>query len=135
MNPRRGVSGTVLLVTVVAAACLGDRVVAPGDPLLPALLAVDRPNVHLFRYAMGRKVEDTVVVITNNGDGPLGTVEQVGGVDYLSARRTGWLSTRLDPVGTDTWQLHLSPTYDTISAFTASGEVAIDTAEVVLKAL
>ncbi|MCJ7628007.1 MAG: hypothetical protein MUO50_06410, partial [Longimicrobiales bacterium] len=98
------------VVTLLFAACFGDNVVAPDEPLPPEL-AVDRPKVQLFRYAMGRSVISDTVRITNNGEGPLGQLRQVGGVDYLTTTRVGWLRTEVVNVAADEALLVLWPTY------------------------
>jgi hypothetical protein len=109
----------------LVASCLQDRVVAPKEAL-PAVLAIDRPRVQLFRFAMGRMVAADTVRISNNGEGTLGPVQQVGGVDY-QAGRSGWLRTRVENVGPNEALLILEPTY-------AEGEQEEgDRAEVVLK--
>jgi len=120
-------TGPFILATVLFAACFGDNLVAPDQPLEPEL-AVDRPRVQLLRYAMGRKVASDTVRITNNGEGPLGHVVQVGGVDYLTTARVGWLRTELVNVRPDEALLIFWPTY------AEEEQEQDDLAEVVLKA-
>ncbi|MGD2121364.1 MAG: hypothetical protein PVJ76_06455, partial [Gemmatimonadota bacterium] len=127
MPRRRLPPGLLLLATGFFAACLGDKVVAPDD-LLPPDLAIDRPFIQLFRYARGRAVKADTVRLTNNGEGPLGHVEQVGGVDYLSPGRVGWLDVQLLNVGDDEAILILTPEY------AEEAQESADIAEVVLKA-
>lgn len=103
------VLGLTLPVTVLVASCLSDRVVAPEEEL-PAILAIDRPTVQLFRFAMGRRVAADTVRISNNGEGTLGPVRQVGGVDYQQGR-TGWLRTTVVNVGPNEALLILEPLY------------------------
>lgn len=119
--------GLALLAVLFSPSCRDESVVEPeGD--LPAVLAVDRPTVQLFRFARGRKVESDTVRISNNGEGPLGTVEKVGGVDYLTTSRTGWLEATVVNLGDDEAILVLVPTY------AQEEQDAADIAEVVLKA-
>ncbi len=119
--------GLALMSAVFALSCLGDQLVAPdGD--LPPLLAVDRPAVQLFRFARGRGVAADTVRITNNGEGVLGLVERVGGVDYITTSRTGWLRTTIVNVGANEAFLVLEPTY------AEEEQDEADVAEVVLKA-
>jgi len=127
MNARRFLTGLTLLSTAFSVSCLGDRVVAP-DELLPPVLAIDRLTIQLFRFARGRQVEADTVRITNNGEGALGTVEIVGGVDYITTARRGWLRATLENVGNDEALLILEPTY------ALDEQDAADVAEVVLKA-
>jgi hypothetical protein len=115
----------VLPVWVLVASCLGDRVVGPEEGL-PAVLAIDRPTVQLFRFAMGRMVPADTVRISNNGEGSLGPVQQVGGVDYRDGR-SGWLRTRVVNVGPNDALLILEPTY------AEEEQEEADRAEVVLK--
>ncbi len=110
MKTSRFPSRLFAVATLLFAACFGDKVVAPDEPLPPEL-AVDRPRVQLFRYAMGRSVISDTVRITNNGEGPLGQVRQVGGVDYLTTTRVGWLRTEVVNVAADEALLVLWPTY------------------------
>ena len=126
MNVQRFLVGLALGATAFAAACLDERIVAPDD-LLPPVLAIDRPTVQLFRFARGRQVEADTVRITNNGEGPLGTVEQVGGVDYITTARTGWLKTTIVNVRKDEALLILEPTY------AEDEQDEADVAEVVLR--
>jgi len=115
-------AGSAALLTL---SCLRDRVVAPDSPL-PAVLAVDRPTVQLFRFARGKLVPADTVQISNNGDGVLGPVERVGGVDYRQGR-SGWLQATVLNVDQNHALLILVPTY-------ADEEQAqADTAVVVLK--
>ncbi len=130
MNASRVLSGSAVLVTLLGAnllvtSCLHDRIVAPEEPL-PAVLAVDRPTVQLFRFALGRGVAADTVRITNNGEGELGPVQQVGGVDYVQGR-SGWLRTEVVNLDENRALLVLEPFY-------AEDEQAqADLAEVVLK--
>jgi hypothetical protein len=116
-----------LVVTSFYAACMDETLVAPDEPL-PAVLAVDRPTVQLLRFARGRKVQADTVWMSNNGEAPLGGVEKVGGVDYITRARTGWLETRIEDLGEDRAILILEPTY------AKEAQEASDVAEVVLKA-
>jgi hypothetical protein len=99
----------VLSALPLTASCFEDRVVGPED-VLPAVLAIDRPTVQLFRFARGRMVTADTVRISNNGEGTLGPVQQVGGVDYREGR-FGWLRTRVENVGPNEALLILEPTY------------------------
>ncbi len=127
MNPRRVLIVTTLVVTGLVTACLAERAVGPEEPL-PAVLAVDRPMVQLFRFALGRMVAADTVRLSNNGEGPLGRIEQVGGVDYLTTTRTGWLNTSVVELGEEQALLILRPTY------AEKEQEEADVAEVVLKA-
>lgn len=127
MNPRRFVLIVTGLVTAFVTACLAERAVGPDGPI-PAILAVDRPTVQLFRFARGRMVVADTVHLSNNGEGPLGRVEQVGGIAYRTTERTGWLTTALVNLGNEEAILILRPTY------AEDEQQQADTAEVVLKA-
>jgi len=127
MKTPRSLAFLALLAGLLATSCLDEKVVAPDD-VLPPVLAIDRPTVQLFRFARGRKVEADTVRISNNGEGPLGVVEQVGGVDYITTGRTGWLQARIENVGKDEAILILEPTY------AEDEQDEADIAQVVLKA-
>jgi hypothetical protein len=127
MKAWRFALGLAVPATLLVASCLEDRVVAPEE-VLPAVLAIDRPTVQLFRFAMGRMVAADTVRISNNGEGPLGPVERVGGVDYQQGR-SGWLRTRVVNLGPDDALLILEPTY------AEEEQDQADRAEVVLKGL
>lgn len=98
-----------LLPLPVLSGCVEQRVITPEEPL-PAVLAVDRPTVQLFRLARGRMVTADTVRISNNGEGRLGPVQQIGGVDYQEGR-VGWLRTRIVNVDENHALLILEPTY------------------------
>jgi hypothetical protein len=127
MNAPRLLVGFALVATAFATSCLDERIVAPEEPL-PPVLAIDRPTIHLFRYAMGRKIEADTVWISNNGEGSLGVVDIVGGVDYITTDRIGWLQAFIENLGDDEAALILVPTY------AEAEQSKADTAEVVLKA-
>jgi hypothetical protein len=127
MNASRLLLGIALVAIALSFSCLDERVVAPEEPL-PPVLAIDRPTVHLFRYARGRKIEADTVRISNNGEGTLGAVDMIGGVDYLTTNRVGWLQAVVENLSDEEALLILLPTY-------AEEEQSIpDSAEVVLKA-
>jgi hypothetical protein len=115
----------VTAAAVLTVSCLRDRVVAPDSPL-PAVLAVDRPTVQLFRFARGRMVAADTVRISNNGEGRLGPVQRVGGVDYLEGR-SGWLQATVVNLDEDRALLVLVPSY------AEEEQAAADLAEVVLR--
>ena len=127
MNTSRVPVLLALLATAFCAACMDEPLVAPDEPL-PPVLAVDRPTVQLFRFARGRKVEADTVRLSNNGEASLGGVEQVGGVDYITLARTGWLDSRIEELGDDEAILVLEPSY------AQEAQDAADVAEIVLKA-
>ena len=127
MRRPRALHGLLLASAGLALSCLGDRLVEPEE-LLPPVLAVDRPTVQLFRFARGRMVQADTVRVSNNGEGPLGEVERVGGVDYITTARTGWLQTDIVNLGDDRALLILWPTY------AEEEQEEADVAEVVLKA-
>jgi hypothetical protein len=127
MNASRLLLGIALVAIALSLSCLDERVVAPEEPL-PPVLAIDRPTVHLFRYARGRMIEEDTVRISNNGEGTLGAVDIIGGVDYLTTNRVGWLQAVVENLSDDEALLILLPTY-------AEEEQSVpDSAEVVLKA-
>lgn len=125
MTAWRLILGLAVSTTLLVASCLQDRVVAPEEHL-PAVLAIDRPTVQLFRFALGRMVVADTVRITNNGEGTLGPIQQVGGVDYQQGR-AGWLRTRVVNLGADDALLILEP------AYAEEEQSEADRAEVVLQ--
>lgn len=128
MNAQRFLFGSAILaMTAFSAGCLDEKIVAPDDQI-PPILAIDRPTVQLFRFARGRKVEADTVRITNNGEGPLGVVEQVGGVDYITTARVGWLDATIEMLNPNEALLILVPTY------AEDEQDEADVAEVVLRA-
>lgn len=127
MNAPRFRALFTTLLALLGASCFDEKVVAPDD-VLPPVLAIDRPTVQLFRFARGRKVAADTVRISNNGEGPLGIVEQVGGVDYITTARVGWLRTRIENLAGDQAILILEPSY------AEDEQEDADVAEVVLKA-
>ncbi|NJD10138.1 MAG: choice-of-anchor D domain-containing protein [Gemmatimonadetes bacterium] len=118
-----GFAATAALL--LAASCMRDRLVTPDAPL-PAVLAVDRPTVQLFRFARGRMVVADTVRISNNGAGNLGPVQRLGGVDYQEGR-LGWLDARIVNVDANNALLILRPTY------ADEEQDQADRAEVILK--
>jgi hypothetical protein len=127
MNMPRFLVGLALFTTLFFGACKDDRIVAPTEEL-PPVLAIDRPSVQLFRFARGKQVKADTIFISNNGQGPLGGVEMVGGVDYITTTRTGWLRATIVNLGNDEALLVLEPTY------AEDEQDAADIAEVVLQA-